>query len=507
MLPVAYLVIRASQAGSAAWDRLFQPETVTLLASSAGLALCVAGASIVIAVPFAWLVTWTDLPFRRVWAVLGPVPLVIPSYVGALAYISAFGPRGLLQQVLEGPFGIDRLPEIYGFGGAFLTLTLFSYPYVLLLAMAALRRLDMDLVDSARGLGRRPARAFAAVALPQLRPALSFGGLLCALYTLSDFGVVSLMRFDTFTRVIYVHYRSLYDRTGAALFALVLVALTVAFVFGEHKLRGDARRNTTSSSSRQRARVQLGRWKPAAITFLASVTGLALVVPGAVLTYWLVRSLHTSFELTEVSGAVLGSFSGSALAALVATALALPVAIAAARSHQRAARVIEGLATSGFALPGIVIALGLVFFATRYVSFVYQTLALLVVAYVIRFLPQAVGAARAAIARADPQLEEAARSLGHGRASIFLRITLPLAGPGIAAGALLVFLTAMKELPATLILKPIGFDTLATQVWSAASTSSYGDAALPALLLIAISAIPLAFATARGARLGAPGAG
>ena len=195
------------------------------------------------------------------------------------------------------------------------------------------------------------------------------------------------------------------------------------------------------------------------------------------------------------------------LAALAATALALPVALGAARSRQRAARLIEGLATSGFALPGIVIALGLVFFATRYVPFVYQTLALLVVAYVIRFLPQAVGAARAAIARADPQLEEAARCLGHGRVSIFLRITLPLAGPGIAAGALLVFLTAMKELPATLILKPIGFDTLATRVWGAASTSSYGEAALPALLLIAISAVPLAFSTIRGARLGAPGAG
>lgn len=166
--------------------------------------------------------------------------------------------------------------------------------------------------------------------------------------------------------------------------------------------------------------------------------------------------------------------------------------------------MIESVATAGFALPGVVVALGLVFWATRFAGAIYQTLLLLVLAYVIRFLPQAVGASRSAILRSDPALEEAARGLGHGRWSVFRRITLPLAAPGVAAGAMLVFLTAMKELPATLILKPIGFETLATRIWEAAQTGSYAAAAVPSLILIAISAVALYIGSSDRADPGQP---
>jgi iron(III) transport system permease protein len=185
------------------------------------------------------------------------------------------------------------------------------------------------------------------------------------------------------------------------------------------------------------------------------------------------------------------SLYASGLGAGAAALLAVPVAILLVRAPGRLPSTIETIVYGGYALPGLVAALGLTYFATRTAFWLYQSLALLVVAYVIRFLPQAVGATRAALERIDPALESAARGLGQGMLGSFRRVTLPLAGPGIAAGAMLVFLTVMKELPATLVLRPTGFETLATEIWNQTSVSDYQDAALPALVLVALSAIPL----------------
>jgi iron(III) transport system permease protein len=502
---VAYVVVRSLGAGEEAWDRLFEWRTLQLLVNSVGLMLAVTAASIAISLPFAWLVTSTDLPLRRVFAALGPLPLVVPSYVGALIFVAAFGPRGLVQEALEAPFGIEELPSIYGFVGAFVTLTAFTYPYVLLTLLAGFRRLDHDQVEVARGLGRGPVRAFLSAGLPQLRPAMLSGGLLCALYVLSDFGVVSIMRFDTFTRAIYVSYRSFFDREGAALLSLLLIVVTLLVVWAYFGLRGRSQRQaaTSAGGGRQRA-VRLGAWRWPAVAFCSLVLGVALAVPVAILLYWLLGGGQHTTQAAEIFEAVAGSVSASGMAALMAVALAAPIAYTAARSRDRVGRVLETIATAGFALPGIVIALGLVFFATRFALFLYGSLVLLVLAYVIRFLPQAVGSSRAAFVRANPSLEEAARGLGLTRRRAFVKVTVPLAAPGILAGGMLVFLTAMKELPATLILKPIGFETLATSIWDSASTASYADAAVPALILIAVSAVPLFIGGTDKADPGAP---
>ena len=269
LLPIIYVVIRAAGADSYAWDRLFSARTLELLVNSVGLALSVSVAAIAISLPYAWLVTSTNMPGRRFFAVTGPLPLVIPSYVGALIFVDAFGPRGLLQGFLESPFGIDRLPSIYGFFGAFVTLTLFTYPYVLLLTVAAFKRIDPTMNETARGLGFGPVSAFMRATLPQLRPALIAGGLLCALYALSDFGVVSLMRFDTFTRSIYNSYRSFYDPSGAALLALVLICLTGVILALEYKLRGDPRRMAVRSAEAARTvTTSLGRARFAGLALL-----------------------------------------------------------------------------------------------------------------------------------------------------------------------------------------------------------------------------------------------
>lgn len=492
LIPVAYVLIRSLGADSDALERAFSARTLELLVNSTGLATAVALASVAISLPYAWLVTSTDMPGRRFFTATGALPLVVPSYVGALIFIAAFGPRGLTQNLLEEPFGIDRLPAIYGFFGSFVTLTLFTYPYVLLLVTAAFKRIDPTVAEAARGLGYGPMAAFVRTTLPQLRPAMLAGALLCALYTLSDFGVVSLMRFDTFTRAIYAAYRSFFDSNGAALLALMLIVLSVLVLIFEQHLRGDPRVQVSRSARGQPVAIELGRWRVVAFGFCGGVFTLAVAVPAAVLAYWLaVGSDDGGPARSSLGEAIVGSISASGYAALVAVLVALPIAYTAARRPGRTARVLETIATAGFALPGVVVALGLVFFATRFAGPLYQTLGLLVLAYVIRFLPQAIEAARAGILRADPALEEAARGLGHERLSVFRRVTLPLAAPSVAAGAMLVFLTAMKELPATLILKPIGFETLATRIWESAQTGSYAAAAVPALILIAISAVAL----------------
>ncbi|MBA3378385.1 MAG: iron ABC transporter permease, partial [Chloroflexia bacterium] len=216
LAPIGYLIVRATDSGTAIPDTLIRARTFVVTRNTALLAASVAVSASLIAVPLAWLTTRTNLPNQRFWTVVAALPLVIPSYVGALTIVAAMGPRGIVQGWLEGPFGIERLPSIYGFLGSWWALTLFSYPYVYLGVQAAFRGIDPALEEAARSLGLGPYRSFFRVMLPQLRPAIAAGALLSALYTVSDFGVVSLMRFDVFTRAIYVQYQSSFDRTAAA---------------------------------------------------------------------------------------------------------------------------------------------------------------------------------------------------------------------------------------------------------------------------------------------------
>ena len=504
LLPLAYLLLRAAGGGLDALEVLTRPGTLTLVVKTLVLVVAVAGTAILLGLPLAWLVTRTDLPARRVLAVAAPLPLVIPSYVAALALLGAFGPRGLLQQLLE-PLGVDRLPEIYGFVGAWLALTLSTYPYVFLLAGTALRGLDPALEDAARGLGRSRWGVFRRITLPALRPSLGAASLLVALYTLSDFGAVSLMQYNALTRSIYVQYRSLFDRTPAAVLALVLVAFAAVLLVLEERSRRGVRASA-SGAERPPKTIPLGPWRWPAFAFCATVVAFFLVVPLAVLVYWTARGVELGRGIDIAWEAALSSVSASALAAVVAVVAVLPVALLAERYPARWTRILERLAYTGNALPGIVIALSLVFFAANYLTPLYQTLALLVFAYVVRFFPQALAGVESALQGVHPRIEEAARSLGHAPLRVLATVTVPLIRRGLLAGAALVFLNAMKELPATLLLRPIGFETLATEIWKYTALGSYSRAAPPALLLILVSA-PFVYllAARRGSDVSAPG--
>ena len=505
LLPVVYLCVRAAGASDEAWA-ILDARTARLVLDTALLVAGVVAASVAIAVPLAWLVVRTDLPFRAFWAVAAALPLVVPSYVAALALLGALGPRGFLQGWLERLFGIERLPEIYGYPGALLALTLSTYPYVYLLVAAGLRELDPSLEEAGRALGRPAWRVFASVTFPALRPAIAAGGLLVALYTLADFGAVSLMQYPALTRAVYLQYQSLFDRDPAAILGLVLVGLTFVVLLLESWTRSRARLHRTSpGSARHATRVALGRWRWVGAGYCAATTLVFLALPIAVLVHWALEGVSAGRAVDFVWRAALNSAVASSLAALVAIAAALPVAVLAQRHRRPWTVTLERLCFTANALPGIVIALSLVFFAARY-GWLYQTLALLVFAYVVRFLPEALAASGAALRLVDPLVEEAARGLGRHDVDVLLRITVPLARSGVLAGAALVFLSAMKELPATLLLRPIGFETLATEIWQETNVAAYSAAAPPALLLILVS-VPFVYVLAarRGLELGGGG--
>lgn len=487
-LPLVYLAVAIAGSSGVVLETIAEPRTAELLGRSLALAAAVTFTAVLFAVPVAWLTTRTDLPGRSAWTVALSLPLVIPSYIGAYVFVSAFGPSGLLQDVL----GVDRLPSIYGFPGAWIVLSLFTYPLVLLPVRNALLRLDPQLEDAARGMGRSRARTFAAIVLPQIAPAIGAGALLVSLYVLSDFGAVSILRFDSFTQAIYVAYQSSFDRTVAAALAGLLVLVMLVLLAAEARTRS-ARQYHRSGPGVQRAAspVPLGNWRWPALGFCSLLALGALILPTAVLAYWSVLSFAEKVEWGDVGTAAFNSLLTAGLAAVIAAICALAVAMSDVRYPSRFATLVDRLAHVGYALPGIVVALALVFFATRVALPLYQTLALLIVALVILFLPQAIGATRAALLQLSPHLEEAARSLGRSRLHVLRTVTAPLVMGGMAAGGALVFLTAIKELPAVLILAPTEFSTLATEIWSASSVAFFERAAAPSLILLAVSAAPL----------------
>ncbi len=490
LLPLIYLVIRALGAEESATAFLIRPRTLTIVAGTIGLALLVGAGTVGLGVPIAWLTTRTDVPGRRGWAVLTAIPLAIPSYVVGFAFLAFFGPRGTLQGILA-PLGVDRLPSIGGLFGAALVLTLVSYPYVSLAARAAIQRTDPALEESARLLGDRRMTVFRRVTLPVLIPAVSSGALLAMLYALSDFGAVSLLQFDSLSRAIYLQYGASFDRSTAAILALVLVAITFVLTWGEIGLRARAG-SYAGRPRRPPATVPLGRWRWPSVVFLVLVVGLALIVPVGTIGWWLVRGLAQGEPLRLVLDVALDSFLLGGVSAFAAVALALVVALLAARYPSRLASFVGSTTYAGYALPGIVVALAMVFLATRTVPILYQTLFLLVAVYSVRFMPQAIGILRSGLGQLGRGVEEAGRTLGDGPTRAFARLTVPALRPALVAGAALVFLTVVKELPLALLLAPIGFDTLATEIWDAASSGFYARAAAPAALLLALSVATVA---------------
>lgn len=479
-LPLVHLGLRALEADSPL-DELLTARVGRFVATTLALGVATTALAVFAGAGVAWLLERTDLPGRRALRVVAVTPLAVPTYVGALTVLAAFGPSGL----------ITSIPLLAGFWGTAVVLALATYPYVVLIALGALRRMDPAVEEAATTLGDGPWTVFHRVVLPQLRPAMSAGGLLVFLYVLSDFGAVSIFRIDTLTRGIFLEYRSSFDRATAALLAVVLVALTAMAIGLERVARGRGEPARSVAGIREVDATRLGpaRWLLAAGVGALGAAGSLL--PVGVLAHWAFSGEAGLEPVAVTARAAIVSIEVSLGAAAVASAAALPVAFVAVRYRSWFSRLTETLSVAGYALPGLVIALAMVFLSTRFLLPLYQTLWLVVFAYVVRFLPESLGAVRASLGQVDPALEDAARSLGRTRLRAMTSVTLPLIRGGVFGGAALVFLTAMKELPATLLLKPPGYDTLATRVWTAAAQGTYGRAAPAALLLVLVSAIAL----------------
>ncbi|MDG4797356.1 iron ABC transporter permease [Micromonospora sp. WMMD1082] len=479
LIPLAYLAVRTGEAGWARiTEELFTRRVLRLSVYTLGLATVVTAASVFLGVGAAFLVTRTDLPFRRAFAVLAALPLAVPTYIAAFAWVST----------------VDGFA---GFWPAALVLTMCSYPYVYLPVIGALAGADPALEEVARSFGRNAWQVFL-VTLRQVRPAVVGGGLLVALYVLSDFGAVSILRADTFTRAIFIAFDLGFDRTGALVLSSVLVALTVLILTGVTAgHRRDARLAPLGTVRRSPARLRLGRLRWPAVTGLVILLVLALGVTTASLGHRLAQGSSRPGTLSEVVTAAGNSLWLSFTGAALTTLLALPLGLLAARVPGRFSAILERASYLSHALPGLVIGLSLVFFGINVVYPLYQTTALLALAYAALFLPLAAASVTSAAMHAPPVLEEVARSLGSGGPAVLRRVTLPLLLPGIGAGAALVFLTCMKELPATLLLRPTGMDTLATELWTNTSVAAYAGAAPYAALLVLLSSVPTWLLTAR----------
>ncbi|MBT4126627.1 MAG: iron ABC transporter permease [Chloroflexi bacterium] len=498
LIPVAYLLVRSVSAGSDWIDIIWRANTAAVFGRTFLLIALVTVISVSVAVPIAWLTVKSNIPLRRVLSVASVLPLVMPSFVMATTVIEMYSPKGVLQGWLSA-IGVERLPDIYGLGGATLVLVLMTYPYVLLTVRGALRRMDPALEEAARAMGYGPVHTFRAVTLPMLRPAIAGGSLLVALYTLSDFGGVALLRYQTFTSTIMIQYQSSIDRTLAAVLSLVLVVIAVMLLMGEGFTRGrGAYHRSTVGAVRSSRRFDLGRWRWLGAAGVGVPVMIGLIIPVGVLVHWLVRGLLNDQELLPLLIPARNSLYISLLAALATVMAALPVAILAVRFQSRMSKFFERSIYIGFGLPGVVVALSLVFFGINVARPLYQSIWLLIFAYVVLFLPASVGALRSSLLQVSPRVEEAAQSLGRSQWRVIFSVTVPLVMPGALAGGAMVFLLTMKELPATLILSPIGYRTLSASIWSAASEAFFAKTAAAALLLVLVAGVPTAYLTLRG---------
>ncbi len=483
--PAAFVVWRTIRLGDGLGEVL--AEVPAPLWRTAQLSVLVAASTAVLGTLLAWLTSRTDLPGRRVWRVVLVLPLVLPSFVGAAAFLAGIAPGGILHDALNA-VGITAPRRFRGLGASWLVLTVFTYPYVYLPVAARLLNVRTSLEESARVLGMSPSRAFFKVTLPMLRPSVLGGALLVFLYTLSEFGAVQLLGYDTLTRVIFASRQTNRALSFAAASVLLILALLVVAL--ERSQRGGTRPDEAANSAPRTT--PLGWGAVPALAVCGLVTALGLAVPVASLATWAQRGLADGrISLSELAPSATSTAVVAVIAAVAAIAVVLPIAVASVRRPHPATDVAATAVVAGFAIPGLVIALALAVLTlnTPALERLYQSSALLIMAYVIHFGSQAMASTESAVRAVPDHVRESCRLLEPRPLRRFVRVDLPLMRPGLLAGGGLVLLSTVKELPATLLLAPPGFTTLSTEIWATYEEGFFAAAGLASLVLIAVSAL------------------
>ena len=474
ILPLVFLLVQAFGVGWSTLDPLlFRSLTAQLLWNTVSLAVVVMLICAVIGTVTAWFVERTQIPGRKIWAVLVVIPLGIPDFV------TSFGWRAIF-------------PSFGGFWAAVLVMSVAVYPLVYLPVAASLRNADPAQEEVARSLGLGRMKTFWRVTVGQARLAILGGAVLVGLVVLAEFGAFEILGFRTLTTEIYTEFNVGFSTSAGCAFSLILVVLGVALLAGESAVRGGGRGARIGPGvARQLRPLPLGRARVPVLGGVALLVGLALGVPVGAVIYLMVSGGGSTLPPASLIGAAGNTFLYSAGAGLLATVAALPIALLSVRHPRREVRLLERSNMLILGVPGLVIALAFTFFTEHYLAgFLYQTPALLVITYAVMFFPLAVVSVRAAVARSPIGLEEVGHSLGVPRHKVFWRVTLPLITPGLAAAFCLVFLESATELTATLVLHPTNVQTLATQFWSYQSEFSYSQAAPYAGVLMLIAAVP-----------------
>ncbi|WP_137973682.1 iron ABC transporter permease [Pseudomonas sp. F(2018)] len=515
LLPLSVLVLSWHEIDGEIWSHLWDTQMPRLLGNTLVLVFGVGVGVTLLGVSLAWLTSLCEFPGRRWldWALM--LPFAIPAYVLAFVFIGLFDFSGPVQSLLREWFGTGiRLPRVRSTGGVITVLVLVFYPYVYLLARSAFLAQGRGLLEAARVLGQSPWQAFWRVALPMAWPAIGAGLALAIMETLADFGAVAVFNFDTFTTAIYKTWYGFYSLSGATQLASLLLLAVMLVLYGERRARGASR--PASERPRGKALYRLHGWKAlAASAWCGLVFVCAFVVPLLQLLVWFWQ--RGRFDLDErYAGLILHTLSLGALAALITVAVALLLAFARRQAPTRPIRSAVSLANLGYALPGSVLAVSIMLafsFLDRELviplsawlggagkPLLLGSLAALLLAYLVRFMAVAYGPLENGLARIRPSLPQAARSLGVGGPALFLRVYLPLLVPGALSAALLVFVDVLKEMPATLLMRPFGWDTLSVRIFEMTSEGEWARAALPALTLVLVGLLPVIGLIRRSAR-------
>ncbi len=501
--PLLALIAHAASGDGEHWAHLARYVLPDAAITTALLLLGVGALVVVLGTGSAWLVTAYAFPGRGVlsWALL--LPLAVPTYIVAFAYLDLLHPIGPLQTALRALLGYDsprqlRLPDARSLIGAIFVLGVVLYPYVYLTTRAMFATQAAGLIEAARTLGATRREVFFRVALPLARPAIAVGMGLALLETLNDVGASELMGVQTLTVSVYTTWVTRSDLAGAAQIALSMLAVVIALV----ALERHGRRRQRFASTRPRAMT------PRRLTGAAGLLALALgatpvllgfVAPAAYLVSETAKRLH---RVRGVSDQLLTSLGHTLLVALLATLVTVVCGLVVAWAGRKdAGGGPVALASLGYAMPGTVLAIGLLgpfswidgglAALGREEAWLMGSLGALVIACAVRFLAISAGGIAAGLTRIPPSLEQAARLLGETAGGAFRRVHGPLLRPAIAASALLVFVDTMKELPAALLLRPLGFDTLATWLYAEAARGTYEEGAVAALAIVIAGLLPV----------------
>jgi iron(III) transport system permease protein len=515
--PLGAVLASLAQPRGAVWAHLWHTQLAELVVNTLTLLLGVGAGTLVVGTTLAWLVVHFTFPGRRFfdWALM--LPLAVPAYVIGFTLVGLLEYAGPVQSVLRATLGPGaRLPDPRSRGGVVLVMTLVFYPYVYLLARAAFREQGAAMLETARALGRTRWRAFLAVTLPMARPSLVAGAALAMMEALADFGTVATFGYRTLTEAIYRVWLGMFDRIAATQLASLLLLFALALLGLERSLRGRARFEQSGRRGPGVVPHPLAGWRAAAATATCGVVlAAAFVVPVGQLALWAAVVVGVS-GLGWFVPLALNSLLLAGAAALLAGVLAVGLAYAGRLADAPVVRGAAQFAAMGYALPGAVIAVGVLVpvalvdhvlvgaleaVSGRPLGLVLTgSAAALLFAYVVRFLAVAYHTVEAGLARIPRSLDDAARSLGAGLHGTLRRVHLPLLRGGLLTALVLVFVETMKEMPATLLLRPFGLDTLAVGVWQRTAESLWAEAAVPALAIVAAGLGPVFLAIRLTAR-------